>query len=59
MNPKKDQLALGRGKHAGINICACLQWVPCLPGTTVQGVPLHGDGTSRKAYQEGLMYALS
>jgi len=29
-----------------------------MPGTTVQGVPLLGDGTSRKAYQEGLMYAL-
>jgi len=29
-----------------------------MPGTTVQGVPLLDDGTSRKAYQEGLMYAL-
>ena len=36
----------------------CLQWVPCIPGTTAQDVPLLGDGTYRKAIQEGLMYAL-
>jgi len=29
-----------------------------MPGTTAQGVPLLEDGTSRKANQEGLMYAL-
>ena len=27
MNPKKDQLVLGRGKHADIDMCSCLQWL--------------------------------
>jgi len=27
MNPKMDQLVLGRGKHADIDMCSCLQWL--------------------------------
>jgi len=26
LNPKKDQLVLGRGKYADIDMCSCLQW---------------------------------
>jgi len=37
----------------------CLQWVPCIPGTTAQDVPLLENGTYRKANQEGLMNALN
>jgi len=53
--PSKARLLLETS--GGINEL-CLQWVPCIPGTTAQDVPLLGDGTYRKAIQEGLMYAL-
>ena len=36
----------------------CLQWVPYIPGTTAQDVPLLGDGTCRKANRRVLLYAL-
>jgi len=35
-----------------------LQWVPYMPGTTVQGVPLLMYGTERKAYRRVLQDAL-
>jgi len=32
----------------------CLQWVPCMPGTTIQGVPLLVYGIGRKVYKRVL-----
>jgi len=34
----------------------CLQWVPYMPGTTIQGVSLLVYGTSRKAYRKWILY---
>jgi len=34
----------------------CLQWAPCMLGTTVQGVPMLVYGTSRKAYSRWVLF---
>jgi len=39
--------------NGGINE-QCLQWIPCMPGTTVQDVPLLVLETNRKAYRRVL-----
>ena len=37
----------------------CLQWVMCMPGTTVQGISLLVYRTGHEAYMWVLLYALS
>jgi len=39
--------------NGGINE-QCLQWVPCIPGTTTQDVPLLVYGTYREAFKSVL-----
>jgi len=34
----------------------CLQWVPCIPGTTAQDVSLLEYRTYRKAYNRWVLY---
>ena len=57
IHPHMSKLRLLLETNGGINE-QCLQWVPCLPGTTVHDVPLLVLGTSRKAYMRVLLNAL-
>jgi len=50
-----SKLRLLLDTSGGINE-QCLQWVPCMPGTTVQGVPSLVYETGRKAYSKWVLF---
>ena len=55
MHPYMSKLRLLLETNEGINE-QCLQWVPCMIGTTVQGVPSLVYRTGHKAYSRWVLF---